>query len=136
MAALKAVSIVEQNGNTLAGCQVTSATYAGTNTVADLVIKVGFDSPLVQIVGTQTASTVYVGLDTANAYHGAQVVISRNTQTVGTSIIQIYSGLAGTGFQSVNEVARIGQSSTATGQFLNNVGVAVVAFDGVAGVWR
>lgn len=126
MAAIKAVSIVEQNGNTLAGAQVTSATYVGTNTVADLTIKVGKDSPNIQIVGTQTASRTYVALDTANAYHGAQVVISRNTQTPGTGIISIFSGLAGTGFTAA-EVANIPT---------NVAGAVVVAFDGVAGVWR
>ena len=136
MGILRAVSVVEQNANTMAGCQVTSATYAGTNITADLTIRVGRDSPLVQIVGTQTCSSVYVSMDTGNAYHGAQVVITRNTLTVGTSIINIYSGAAGTGFVPGNEVARIGHSSTATGQFLNHTGVAVVAFDGIAQVWR
>lgn len=126
MASLKAVSIVEQNINTLAGAQVTSATYVGTNTVADLTIKVGKDSPLINIVGTQTASRTYVALDTANAYHGAQVVVARYAQTPGTGIISIFSGLAGTGFTAA-EVANIPT---------NVSGSVTVAYDGVAGVWR
>ncbi len=126
MATLKAVSVVEQNGNTLAGAQVTSATYVGTNTAADLTIRVGRDAPLVQIVGTQTASRTYVALDTDNAYHGAQVVVSRNTQTPGTGIISVFSGAAGTGFSAV-EVGNIAASSN---------GLVVAAFDGAAKVWR
>ena len=136
MATLKAVSIVEQNANTLAGAQVTSATYVGTNTAADVTIRVGRDAPAIDIVGTQTASTVYVSMDTGNAYHGAQVVISRNTLLTGTSIISIFSGAAGTGFVAGNEVCRIGNLSTGTGQALNNAGMAVVVFDGVAQTWR
>ena len=126
MATLKTVSIVEQNANTMAGCQVTSATYVGTNTVADLTIKVGKDAPLVQIVGTQTASRTYVALDTANAYHGAQIVVSRNTLTPGTGIISVFSGLAGTGFPT----AEVGNIPT------NVNGVVIAAYDGIAGVWR
>lgn len=126
MATLKTCSIVEQNASTLGGSQVTSATYVGTNTAADLTIRVGRDAPLVQIVGTQTASRTYVSLDTVNAYHGAQVVVSRNTQTPGTGIISIFSGGAGTGFTAV-EVANIPT---------NTAGVVVAVFDGVAQVWR
>lgn len=125
MATLKAVTVIEQNANTLAGSQVTSATFAGTNTAADLTIRVGRDSPLVQIVGTQTASRIAVALDTANAYHGAQVVISRNTLTVGTSLVDVYSGLAGTGYATTTAIA----SGTGAVNF-------VAGFDGVAGVWR
>ena len=136
MATVKAVSIVEQNANTLAGVQVTSATYVGTNTAADLTLRVGRDAPCVQIVGTQTASTTYVALDTGNAYHGAKFTVTRNTLTAGTGIISFFSGLAGTGFVAANEVARIGFVSTGTGQALNNIGAAVVVFDGVAQVWR
>lgn len=126
MAILKACSVVEQNANTLAGSQVTSATFVGTNTAADLTIRVGRDAPLVQIVGTQTASRCYVSLETINAYHGAQVVISRNTLVPGTGIISIFSGSAGTGFTAA-EIANIPT---------NGAGVVVAVFDGVQQVWR
>ena len=75
-------------------------------------------------------------MDTFNAYHGAQVVIKRETSNTGTGIIDIYSGGPGTGYASGTAIAVIGNNSTATGQFLNNNGMAVVAFDGLAGVWR
>jgi hypothetical protein len=77
-----------------------------------------------QIVGTQTASRISVALDTGNAYHGAQVVVTRNTQTVGTSLVDIYSGAAGTGFATTTAIA------SGTGA------VVFVAYDGVANVWR
>lgn len=125
MTTLKACTVVEQNGNTLAGVQVDSATYAGTNITADITIRVGRQAPLYQIVGTQTASRISVALDTANAYHGAQVVISRNTLSVGTSLVDVYSGLAGTGFATTTAIA----SGTGAAVF-------VAAFDGVAQVWR
>lgn len=125
MTTLKLVSVTEQNANTLAGCQVTSATYVGTNTVADLTLRVGRSAPLVQVVGTQTASTVYVAVDTANATHGAQVVLERIMATPGTSVVNMYSGLAGTGFGAVAPIY------TGTGNF-----TMVAAFDGVAKVWR
>jgi hypothetical protein len=125
MTTLKLVSYKEQNAQTLAGVQVTSATYVGTNTLVDLAVKVGVQAPVIQIVGTQTASTVYIGLDTANATHGAQVVLKRIMATPGTSVLNVYSGLAGTGFGAVAPIA----------QGTGNVTI-VAAFDGVAGVWR
>jgi hypothetical protein len=125
MTAIKLCSYKEQNANTLAGVQVTSATYAGTNITTDLAVKIGVQAPVIQIVGTQTASTVYIGLDTANATHGAQVVIKRIMATPGTSVLNVYSGLAGTGFGAVAPIA------TGTG----NVTI-VAAFDGQAGAWR
>lgn len=125
MATLKACTVVEQNGNTIAGVQVDSATYAGTNIAADITIRVGRNAPLYQIVGTQTASRISVSLDTGNAYHGAQVIITRNTLTVGTSLVDVYSGAAGTGFATTTAIA----SGTGAGVF-------AAAFDGVAQVWR
>lgn len=125
MASLKSVSVTEQNANTLATVVVSSATYVGTNITADLTVKVGYSALVTQIVGTQTASTVYIGLDTANAYHGAQVVIKRNMATPGTGVLNVYSGLAGTGFGAVAPIA----------QGTGNVTI-VAAFDGVAQVWR
>jgi hypothetical protein len=125
MATVKLVSVVEQNASMLAGVTVTSATYVGTNIAADLVIKVGHDAPVVQIVGTQTASTVYIGLDTANAYHGAQVIIKRVMGTPGTGVLNVFSGLAGTGFGAIAPIAQ------GTGNVL-----IVAAFDGAAQVWR
>lgn len=125
MTDLSKVVVQEQNVNTLAGCQVTSATYVGTNTTADLTLRIGRTAPLVQIVGTQTASTVYIALDTDNATHGAQVVLSRIMASPGTSVLNLYSGLAGTGFGATAPIL------TGTG----NV-TLVAAFDGVAGVWR
>jgi len=125
MATLKNVSVVEQNASMLAGAVVSSATYVGTNTLADITIKYGHDAPYLQIVGTQTASTVYIGIDTANATHGAAVVIQRIMATPGTSVLNVYSGLAGTGFGAVAPLA------VGTG----NVSIEAV-YDGVAGVWR
>lgn len=125
MATVKLCSVVDQNANTLAGVQVTSATYVGTNITADFTYKVGVNAPVIQVVGTQTASTVYIGLDTANATHGAQVVIKRLMGTPGTSVLNVYSGLAGTGFGAVAPIA----------QGTGNVTI-VAAFDGQAGVWR
>ena len=126
MATLKLVSYREQTAQTLAGVQVTSATYVGTNITVDLAIKVGVQAPVVAIVGTQTASTVYIGLDTANATHGAQVVIKRLMGTPGTSVLSVFSGLAGTGYAVGTAVY------TGTGGALD----MHFAFDGVAGVWR
>ena len=125
MTTLKLCSVVEQNANTLAGVQVTSATYVGTNITTDLAVKVGYQAPVIQIVGTQTASTVYIGLDTANAYHGAQVVIKRIMGTPGTGVLNVYSGLAGTGFGAVAPIAQGTANCT-----------IVARFDGNAGVWR
>ena len=125
MATLKACTIVEQNGNTLAGVQVDSATYAGTNTAADITIRVGRQAPEYQIVGTQTASRISIALDTGNADHGAQVIITRDTQTVGTSLVDIYSGAAGTGYATTTAI------HSGTGVIKFNA-----AFDGVAQVWR
>lgn len=125
MPLLRAVTVVEQNGNTIAGVQVDSATYAGTNITADITIRVGRNAPVYQIVGTQTASRISIAMDTGNAYHGAQVVVTRNTQSVGTSVVDIYSGAPGTGYATTTAIA----SGTAATMF-------VVAFDGVAQVWR
>lgn len=126
MATLKATTVVEQNANTMAGAQVTSATYVGTNITADLTIRVGRTAPLVQIVGTQTASTVYVALDTNNAYHGAQVCLKRLMGTPGTSVISVFSGLVGTGYAVSTAIY------TGTGGALN----LTFGFDGVAQEWR
>jgi len=41
MTTLKLVSVKDQNANTLANAQVTSATYVGTNITADLTYKYG-----------------------------------------------------------------------------------------------
>lgn len=125
MATLKACTVVEQNGNTISGVQVDSATYVGTNIAADITIRVGRQAPVYEIVGTQTASRISVALDTGNAYHGAQVVVTRNTQTVGTSLVDVYSGAAGTGFATTTAIA------SGTGAVL-----FVAAYDGVAQVWR
>ena len=125
MASVKLVSVVQQNQNTMAGAQVDSATYAGTNTVADITIQVGVQAPYYQIVGTQTASRISIALLTQNAYHGAQVVITRDTLTVGTSLVDIYSGAAGTGYATTTAI------HSGTGIIKFNAG-----YDGVAGVWR
>lgn len=125
MATLKTCTVVEQNAQTIAGVQVDSATYAGTNITADITIRVGRNAPQYQIVGTQTASRISVALDTANAYHGAQVVITRDTLTVGTSVVDIYSGAVGTGFATTTAI----HSGTGIVKFN-------AAFDGVAQVWR
>jgi hypothetical protein len=123
MATVKLVSVVEQNANTLAGAQVSSATYVGTNTGAgDVVVRVGREAPRFAIVGTQTASTTYVALDLINAFNGAQVVISRNAPSPGTGIIDVLSG-SGQG-------ALVGRIAASTN------GVVVAGFDGVANVWR
>lgn len=125
MATVRSASVVQQNPQTIAGVQVDSATYAGTNTVADITIQVGYQAPVYQIVGTQTASRIAVALLTGNAYHGATVVITRDTLTVGTSLVDVYSGAAGTGYATTTAIA----SGTGASKF-------ICAFDGVAGVWR
>lgn len=125
MATLKACTIIEQNANTIAGVQVDSATYAGTNITADITLRVGRNAPFYQIVGTQTASRISVALDTVNAYHGAQVVITRDTLSVGTSLVDIYSGGPGTGYATTTAI----HSGTGVAKFVS-------AFDGVAQVWR
>lgn len=123
MTTLRAVSVVEQNANTMAGVQVSSATYVGTNTGAgDTVIRVGREAPVFSIVGTQTASTSYIALDLVNAYHGATIVVKRQMTTMGTGIIDVLNGSAAGAL-----VGRIPASAN---------GVVVAAFDGVAKVWR
>ena len=98
MAAVKSISIVEQNANTIAGAQVTSATFVGTNIAADLTIRVGRDAALISMVGTQTASTGFISLETINAYHGAQVVFNNDCLAASTAVLSFFSGPPGTGY--------------------------------------
>lgn len=125
MATVKVTSVVQQNPQTIAGVQVDSATYAGTNTVADITLQVGYQAPAYQIVGTQTASRISIALLTQNAPSGAQVVITRDTLTPGTSVVDVYSGAAGTGYATTTAI------HSGTGIIKFNA-----TYDGIAGVWR
>lgn len=125
MATIRTASVVQQNAATMAGVQVDSATYVGTNTAADITIQVGYQAPAYQIVGTQTASRISIALLTQNAFHGAAVVITRDTQSVGTSVVDLYSGAAGTGYATTTAI------HSGTGQVRFNA-----TYDGIAGVWR
>lgn len=125
MAAINLVSYKEQNAATLAGAQAISSVYVGTNVTADQVIKWGTNAPFIRITGAQTASQVNIGLDTANATHGACVTVTRQQAAPGTSVFAFYSGLVGTGYAISTAIA------VGTGNF--NIDAS---FDGVAGVWR
>lgn len=123
MATVKYLQVDKQNANNLAGVQVSSATYAGTNTGAgDAVLRVGRESPVFSIVGTQTASSSYIALDLNNAVHGATFTVKRQIAVMGTGIIDVVSGSAAGAL-----VGRIPASAN---------GVVVAAFDGVAQIWR
>jgi hypothetical protein len=127
MASLKACTVVEQNLNTIAGAQVSSATYAGTNITADLVIRFGRDAPAITLVSTQTGSRLYVALETDNAYHGATVVLKQDCIAPSTSMWNIFNGLPGTGYAVGTEVSTVAASANF---------VRVFVFDGVAKRWR
>ncbi len=125
MATINLVSYKEQNPAALSGAQAIASVFVGTNITADQIVKWGTNAPFIRITGAQTASTVYVGMDTANATHGAAVTITRQLASPGTSVFAVFSGLPGTGY-AVSTAIAVG-----TGNFNMDV-----AFDGVAGVWR
>lgn len=125
MTTAKICSYTEQNAATIAGAQALSTVYVGTNITADLVIKVGTSAPFIRITGAQTASQVCIGLDRANATHGACVTLTRQLSSPGTSVVALFDGLVGTGYAISTAIA------VGTGNF--NIDAS---FDGVAGVWR
>jgi len=125
MASINLVSYKDQNAATLAGAQAISSVYVGTNITADQMIKWGTNAPFIRITGAQTASLVCIGLDTANATHGACVTLTRQMASPGTSVVALFNGLVGTGYAISTAIA------VGTGNF--NIDAS---FDGVAGVWR
>lgn len=128
MATVRACTIVEQNGNTIAGAQVSSATYAGTNITADLILRFGRSAPSVTLVSTQTASRLSVALETENAFHGATVVLKQDCVSPGTAMWNIFNGLPGTGYAyGGTEISTVAASANF---------VKVFVFDGVAKRWR
>jgi hypothetical protein len=125
MAALKSVSIIEQNANTIQGVYYDTAVYATSGT-GGVGVKWGRDltppSGAYVILGTQTSSNHFVVLDQSNATHGASVVIKRNCTAPGTSIVTVVTGsFAG------STVGIIASSVN---------GLIETQFDGIAGVWR
>ena len=125
MATVNLVSYKEQNAATLAGAQAIATVYVGTNITADQMLKWGTNAPLIRITGAQTASLVCIGLDTANATHGAGITVTRQLAAPGTAVVALFSGAVGTGYAISTAIA------VGTGNF--NIDAA---FDGVAGVWR
>lgn len=96
MATVKTVSVTEQNANTIAGVQVDTAVYVGTGAAGVPSLKWGREAPVYEMTGTQTAVTLNIVLDTANAYQGAQFNIRGGTGVAfGTSIVQIVNATTG-----------------------------------------
>lgn len=120
MATVKAVTVVEQNGNRAGGVQFETAVF-GTAAGA-CVFRNGRDGPTIVIAGTQTAVALQVVLELANAAHGDSLVIKRGTQGNSTSVLSIVSGSFGG--------AVIGQLSSSV------QGNVIATFDGFAQAWR
>lgn len=122
MATVKLVSVVEQNLTMMQGVQVDTAVYG---TATPPIVRVGRDvsgeSGVYISAGTQTAATLPIVLDLANAYHGARVTVKRGTN-VGTSVITVVSGSAAGATVSV----------LSSGVADEVIGV----YDGFAAVWR
>ncbi len=94
MATYKAVTVVEQNANVIAGVQAIS-TLIGSAT--PLVFRAGRESPVIVLTGTQTASLGQVIVENVNAKQGDVVVIKKYTTAVlgtGASQIQVLAGTA------------------------------------------
>lgn len=93
MATVKAVTVVEQNANTIAGAQLDS-TVIGS---AGVAYRIGREAPVVVLTGTQTSSLSPVILELGNAKSGDSFTIKKYTTAVigtGASQVQVVSGSA------------------------------------------
>lgn len=89
----RAVTVMEQNANTLAGVQIDTALIGS----AGVTYTMGRNAPVIIVAGTQTSSLSPVILDLYNARAGDVMVIKKYTTAVigtGAAQVQVVSGSA------------------------------------------
>jgi len=91
----RAVTVMEQNVNTIAGVQVDTAIYVGTGIAGVPTLRVGREAPVYVFNSVQTAAIVDVILDTKNAYAGASFNLRFGTGATGTSTIRLVNASTG-----------------------------------------